>query len=394
MRKKESGMKTRITEMLGIEHPIVLSGMSWISVPKMVAAVSNAGGLGILATGPLDADQTRKAIREIKQLTNKPFGTNATLLFPGASENAQVALEEKVPVINFSLGKGDWIVKAAHEYGGKVIATVVNHKHARRAQDYGCDALLVTGHEAAAHGGDATTFCLIPSIASAVSIPIIAAGGIADGRGLAAALALGADGAAMGTRLMTTQESPLHQNYKNLSIEKDINDTVYSTRFDGLGCRVLDTRAARKAIREGLNLKKMLEAIPNSRDIARQLHLPYFKLFIGVLASGLKNAMQLAYMANAFKAIRVATESGDMTEGVLPVGQVTGLIQDNPTVAEAIERVVREAEEIAKDLAKKAKSGNADAPKAAKAPARKALKPASRKPRSPKKEPAAAKSGG
>ena len=387
-------MKTRITEMLGIEHPIVLSGMSWISVPKMVAAVSNAGGLGILATGPLDADQTRKAIREIKQLTNKPFGTNATLLFPGASENAQVALEEKVPVINFSLGKGDWIVKAAHEYGGKVIATVVNHKHARRAQDYGCDALLVTGHEAAAHGGDATTFCLIPSIASAVSIPIIAAGGIADGRGLAAALALGADGAAMGTRLMTTQESPLHQNYKNLSIEKDINDTVYSTRFDGLGCRVLDTRAARKAIREGLNLKKMLEAIPNSRDIARQLHLPYFKLFIGVLASGLKNAMQLAYMANAFKAIRVATESGDMTEGVLPVGQVTGLIQDNPTVAEAIERVVREAEEIAKDLAKKAKSGNADAPKAAKAPARKALKPASRKPRSPKKEPAAAKSGG
>ncbi|MDX9762365.1 MAG: nitronate monooxygenase [Desulfomonilia bacterium] len=394
MRKKESGMKTRITEMLGIEHPIVLSGMSWISVPKMVAAVSNAGGLGILATGPLDADQTRKAIREIKQLTNKPFGTNATLLFPGASENAQVALEEKVPVINFSLGKGDWIVKAAHEYGGKVIATVVNHKHARRAQDYGCDALLVTGHEAAAHGGDATTFCLIPSIASAVSIPIIAAGGIADGRGLAAALALGADGAAMGTRLMTTQESPLHQNYKNLSIEKGINDTVYSTRFDGLGCRVLDTRAARKAIREGLNLKKMLEAIPNSRDIARQLHLPYFKLFIGVLASGLKNAMQLAYMANAFKAIRVATESGDMTEGVLPVGQVTGLIQDNPTVAEAIERVVREAEEIAKDLAKKAKSGNADAPKAAKAPARKALKPASRKPRSPKKEPAAAKSGG
>ena len=387
-------MKTRITEMLGIEHPIVLSGMSWISVPKMVAAVSNAGGLGILATGPLDADQTRKAIREIKQLTNKPFGTNATLLFPGASENAQVALEEKVPVINFSLGKGDWIVKAAHEYGGKVIATVVNHKHARRAQDYGCDALLVTGHEAAAHGGDATTFCLIPSIASAVSIPIIAAGGIADGRGLAAALALGADGAAMGTRLMTTQESPLHQNYKNLSIEKGINDTVYSTRFDGLGCRVLDTRAARKAIREGLNLKKMLEAIPNSRDIARQLHLPYFKLCIGVLASGLKNAMQLAYMANAFKAIRVATESGDMTEGVLPVGQVTGLIQDNPTVAEAIERVVREAEEIAKDLAKKAKSGNADAPKAAKAPARKALKPASRKPRSPKKEPAAAKSGG
>ncbi len=356
-------MKTRITEMLGIQHPIVLSGMSWISVPKMVAAVSNAGGLGILATGPLDADQTRKAIREIKSLTNKPFGTNATLLFPGASDNAKVALDEKVPVINFSLGKGDWIVKAAHDYGGKVIATVVNHKHAKRAQDYGCDGLLVTGYEAAAHGGDATTFCLIPTIASAVDIPIIAAGGVADGRGLAAALALGADGAAMGTRLMTTQESPLHDTYKNLSIEKDVYDTLYSTRFDGLGCRVLDTRAARKAIREGLNIKKLIEALPNSVDIARQLHLPYFKLFIGVMMSGWKNAKQLAFMANAFKAIRVATDYGDLTSGVLPVGQCTGLIKDNPTVADVIERTVREAEEVAKQLSKKVTLEKIELPK-------------------------------
>jgi enoyl-[acyl-carrier protein] reductase II len=351
-------MKTRITELFGIQHPIVLSGMSWISVPKMVAAVSNAGGLGILATGPFDADQTRAAIREIKSLTDKPFGTNATLLFPGAADNAKVALEEKVPVINFSLGKGDWIVNAAHAYGGKVVATVVNHKHAKRAQDYGCDALLVTGHEAAAHGGDATTFCLVPSIASAVTIPIIAAGGIADGRGLAAALALGADAAAMGTRLMTTKESPLHDNYKNLSLEKDINDTLYSTRFDGLGCRVIDTKGARKAIRQGMNIRKLLEALPNSVGIANQLHLPYMKLFIGVLASGWKNAKQLAFMANAFKAIRIATEDGDLENGVLPVGQVTGLLKDIPTVAEAIERTVKEAEEIALELANKANSAS------------------------------------
>lgn len=368
-------MKTRLTEMLGIQHPIVLSGMSWISIPKMVAAVSNAGGIGILATGPLDADQTRKAIKEIKSLTDKPFGVNASLLFPGASENAQVALDEKVAVINFSLGKGDWIVNAAHGYGGKVIATVVNHKHAKRAQDYGCDGLLVTGHEAAAHGGDATTFCLIPAIASAVDIPIIAAGGIADGRGLAAALALGADGVAMGTRLMTTQESPLHDTYKNLSIEKDVYDTVYSTRFDGLGCRVLNTKSARKAIREGLNIKKMFEALTNSKDIARQLHLPYFKLFVGVLASGWKNAMQLAFMANAFKAIRVATEFGDVTTGVLPVGQSTGLIKDNPTVAEVIERTVKEAEEISLNLAKKATPKKTSAPKAEKPKAKPKAKP-------------------
>ena len=333
----------------------------------MVAAVSNAGGIGILATGPLDAEQTRQAIREIRSLTDKPFGVNATLLFPGASENARVALEEKVPMINFSLGKGDWIVKAAHEYGGKVIATVVNHRHAKRAQDYGCDGLLVTGYEAAAHGEEATTFCLIPSIASVVDIPIIAAGGVGDGRGLAAAIALGAEGVAMGTRLMTTQESPLHDNYKNLSIEKDTYDTLYSNRFDGLGCRVMDTKAAKQAIRQGLNIRKLLEALPNSVDIAKQMHLPYFKLFIGVMLSGWKNAMQLAYMANAFKAIRIATEDGDVKDGVLPVGQVMGLINDNPTVKEVIERTVKEAEEVTRELAKKANITTAAKPAAAKA---------------------------
>lgn len=333
-------MKTRITELFGIKYPIVLSGMSWISVPKMVAAVSNAGGLGILATGPLNAEQTRKAIKEIRSLTNKPFGANATLLFPGASENAKILLEEQVPVINFSLGKGDWLVKAAHAYGGKVIATVVNARHAKRAQDYGADGVIATGHEAAAHGEHVTSLVLIPSLADVVKIPVIAAGGFADGRGLAAALALGAEGIAMGSRFMTTKESPLHQIYKKLSIEKDVTDTIFSDRFDGLLCRVLKTSAAQKAIDRGLNLPA---AFFNSQEIAKQLGLPFSKLFLGVLLSGWKNARQLAFMANGFKAIRIATEEGDMKNGVLPVGQVTGLIHDEPTVAELMERIVSQA---------------------------------------------------
>jgi enoyl-[acyl-carrier protein] reductase II len=333
-------MKTKITELFGIQYPVVLSGMSWISTPKMVAAVSAAGGLGILATGPLHPDETRAAIREIRSRTDKPFGANTTLLFPGAARNAKVLLEEKVPVINFSLGKGDWLVKAAHEYGGKVVATVVNHRHAKRAEEYGTDALLVTGHEAAAHGGDVTSLVLIPSIVDTVKIPVIAAGGFADGRGLAAALALGAEGIAMGTRFMTTKESPLHDFFKTLSIEKDVTDTIYSTRFDGLPCRILDTPAARKAIRKGLDLPS---AFFTSQDIAKMLRLPYAKLFVGVMASGWKNAKQLAFMANAFKAIRIATENGDNEKGVLTVGQVTGLVHDIPTVAELIDRVVGEA---------------------------------------------------
>jgi enoyl-[acyl-carrier protein] reductase II len=334
-------MKTRITELLGIKYPIILSGMSWISVPGMVAAVSNAGGLGILATGPLDVDQTRQAIREIRDLTDRPFGANATLLMPGAAENAKVLLEEQVPVINFALGKGDWLVREAHKYGGKVIATVTNARHAKRAEEYGADSIIATGHEAAAHGDAVTSMVLIPSLADVLKIPIIAAGGFADGRGLAAALALGADGIAMGTRFMTTKESPLHVNSKKLSMEKDVYDTLYSTRFDGIPCRVLKTDAAERALVNGLDL---MEAFVNARDIARQLRLPFVKLFLGILASGWKNAWQLAHMANGFKAFQRATENGDARRGLLPVGQVTGLIHDEPTVSELIERIVADAQ--------------------------------------------------
>jgi enoyl-[acyl-carrier protein] reductase II len=324
--------------------------MSWISVPSMVAAVSNAGGLGILATGPMDPEQTRQAIREIRKKTDKPFGANATLLMPGAAANAKVLLEEQVPVINFALGKGDWLVREAHKYGGKVIATVVNARHAKRAQDYGSDGVIATGNEAAAHGEAVTSLVLIPSLADAVEIPVIAAGGFADGRGLAAALALGAEGIAMGTRFMTTKDSPLHGNFKKLSIEKDVTDTLYSTRIDGIYCRVLKTEPAAKQIRKGLDL---FAAFFNSQDISKQLHMPYLKLMIGILASGWKNTRQMAYMANGFKAFRLATEEGDLVNGILPVGQVTGLIHDEPSVAEVMDRIVAEAVEVQAKLAAK-----------------------------------------
>jgi enoyl-[acyl-carrier protein] reductase II len=336
-------MKTRLTEMFGVTHPIVLSGMSWVSVPEMVAAVSNAGGLGILATGVFNARQTREAIRRVRELTDRPFGANATLYFPGARENAAVLLEDKVPVINFSMGKGDWIVERAHGYGGRVIATVTNRRHAVAAAAYGTDALLVTGHEAAAHGGDVTSLVLVPRVVDAVPIPVIAAGGFADGRGLAAALALGAEGIAMGTRFMNTAESPVHGEMKRLAREADEHATIYTSRFDGQPCRVMGTPASRRAIRRGLDLKR---AAFNGRDIARMLEVPYAKLALGVLASGWKNARQLAHMANAFKAFRLAAVDGDDQRGVLPLGQVTGLVGDTPTVAEVITRIVAQAERI------------------------------------------------
>lgn len=341
-------MKTQLTELLNIQYPVLLPGMSWISVPRLVAAVSNAGGLGILATGPLNPQETRNAIGEIRRLTDKPFGANTTLMMPGAAENAKVLLEEKVPVINVALGKGDWIAKKAHSYGGKVIATVVNTTHAMKAQEYGADAVQATGHEAAAHGDAVTSLVLVPRLAEVLKIPVIAAGGFADGRGLMAALSLGASAVSMGTRFMTTKESPLSDAYKKLSIEKDMQDTLYTDRFDGLYCRVLKTSAAQRAIKKGLNYTT---AFSNSRKIADQLNLPFTKLFLGVLASGWKNARQLAFLACAFDAIERATIDGDVEKGVLPVGQVMGLIHDEPTVDEVMRRIVAEACEVQKKTA-------------------------------------------
>jgi len=341
-------MKTRITEMCGIKYPLLLSGMSWISVPKLVAAVSNAGGLGMLATGALSPDQTKEALKEIRSLTDKPFGANATLLLENGMENAEVLLKEKVPVINFSLGKGDWIVKRAHEYGGKVLATVVNVRHAKRAQDSGVDAVIATGHEAAAHGDDATTFVLVPRLAEALNIPIVAAGGIGTGRGLAGALALGASGVAMGTRFMTTKESPLHSNYKKLSIEKDIGDTIFSDRFDGMMCQMMKTPAAEREAKEAINLWKVFK---NSRVIAQELHQPYLKLVFMVIRSGVQNARQLFFMAKGFTPLMEASKNGDLEKGILPVGQVQGLIHDEPTVAEAIENIITEAKKVQLELA-------------------------------------------
>lgn len=340
-------MKTRITKLFGIQYPIILSGMSWISVPKLVAAVSNAGGLGILATGVMTAEETREAVREIRRLTKKPFAANVTLYFPGAERNAQVLIEEKVPVINYALGKGDRLTQAVHAYGGKVIATVTTHKHALAAERAGADALIVTGHEAAGHGGAITSLVLIPSIVDAVKIPVIAAGGFADGRGLAAALALGAEGISMGTRFMNTKESPVHDRMKKLSIEKQIYDTIYTPKVDGLPARFMKSDIALKMAKRPLNL---ITAAFNSREIAKSLGFPWLKLAIAILLSGYGKARQMATMANGFKAFKAGTIDGDNEKGVLPLGQVTGLISDTPTVKQVIERIVSEAKAVKKKV--------------------------------------------
>jgi enoyl-[acyl-carrier protein] reductase II len=338
-------MKTKMTELLGIKHPIMLAGMAFVSLPKLVAAVSNAGGIGMLNSVAYTPDQIKDVIRQVKSLTDKPFGVNATLIFPNAKENLEVALEEKVPIINFALGKGDWIIKAVHAYGGKVLATVAIEKHARRAEMDGVDALVVTGHEAAAHGAEVGTLVLIPSIARQSKLPIIAAGGFCDGRGLAAALVLGAEGISMGTRFMLTQECDMHQKAKELSLKATAEDTICSEKIDGLPGRWLKNSAAIK-MAEGR--PSLFQALSSGLRIKRMIDVPFFKLFLGGLKQ--RGVQDLARQALSLKGLQVAIDNGDLETGVLPMSQAIGLIKDIPTCKEVIERTVREAQELLEEV--------------------------------------------
>ena len=337
-------IKTAMTELFGIQHPIMLAGMNWISTPKLVAAVSNAGGVGTLATASLTPEDTLKNLRQIRELTDKPIMINQPLHKGFAKENVQVAIEEKVPFINYSLGK-PWFIDQVHAYGGKVIGTIAIAKHAVSAVKLGCDAVVVTGHEAAAHGADATSLILIPLVASMVNIPIIAAGGFYDGRGLAAAIALGASGISMGTRFIVTQESLVHQNFKQLCLNATEQDTLYSNVFDGMPGRALKSPMSAKMM-EGDSLT-LLRAIPNSlkvKSALKQSWPQFMKTAWDMVMGEGQNALQMARMATGAVRHQKALFEGDVKEGFMFVGQATGAINDIPTVQELVDRIIAEAE--------------------------------------------------
>jgi len=336
-------MNTRLTRLLGIQHPIVLPGMTYVAVPALVGAVSEAGGLGILASGGLAAEECRASIRQVRSLTSKPFAVGCSLLLPGARECCEVALEEQVPVINVSMGKGDWVVERAHRYGGKVIATVSTERHARSAIDMGVDGLIVTGHEAAAHGGAVTSLVLVPVVRDLTDLPIIAAGGFADGRGLVAALALGADAVAMGTRFATSRESPVHADTKRLVVDKAAEDTIYSKNFDTYPCRVMRTPGGIKYTSRRLSPPV---ALSRSLRAAREMNKPLTELTRDALDQGVVNAVKIAYFGAATLAMRKAIHEADHDEGVQLIGQSQGLVHDVASVADIVQRVMADARSV------------------------------------------------
>ena len=304
-------MKTEITELLGIEYPVIQGGMAWVADYHLAAAVSNAGGLGLIAAGGAPAEWVREQIRETKKLTDKPFGVNIMLMNPEADKIAKVILEEDIKVVTTGAGSpekymADW--KAA---GVKVIPVVASVALAKRMERCGADAVVAEGMESGGHIGEATTMTLVPQVVDAVSIPVIAAGGIADGRGIAAAFMLGAEAVQMGTRFVVSKESIVSQAYKDRVIKaKDIDSTVTGMSH-GHPIRCLRN----KMTREYLKLEK--EGRPFEE-------LEY--LTLGTL--------------------RKAVMEGDVDNGTVMAGQIAGMVKKEQTCKEMIEEMMAQAEAL------------------------------------------------
>jgi enoyl-[acyl-carrier protein] reductase II len=262
---------------------------------------------------------------------------------PGAAENAKVALEEQVPIVNVSLGKAEWIADGLSHYGGKLLATVTNQKHAQAALETGADALMVTGHEAAAHGGSVTSLVLVPSMRQDFpDIPIIAAGGFANGRGLAAALALGADAVAMGSRMAVTKESALALSAKEAIMKATEHETVYGSNFDGIPARVLKTPTADQVMAKRPWLPVV---VYRAFQAAQQMNVPLWKVLPGLITQWDK-MYSVAQFGAATEFIMAATVDGEMDRGVQFIGQCQGMIDDIPAVDDLVQRIMKEARDV------------------------------------------------
>ena len=308
-------MKTAITELLNIEAPVIQGGMAWVAENCLAAAVSEAGGLGIIGAASAPAEWVREQIRLVKEKTDKPFGINIMLMSPYAEDVARVVAEEKVPVVTTGAGSPEKYMKMWKEAGIKVIPVVASVALAKRMERCGADALVAEGTEAGGHIGENTTMVLVPQIADAVSIPVIAAGGIADGRGMAAAFMLGAQGVQIGTRFVASQEAQVHENYKNYIVKaKDIDSRV-TGRSTGHPVRALRNQMT----------KTYLEK--------EQAGVPFEELELLTLGS-----------------LRKAVVEGDVVNGSVMAGQSAAMIHDILPCKEIIEKLIAQSETVMKGM--------------------------------------------
>ena len=304
-------MKTRITELLGIECPIIQGGMAWVAESHLAAAVSAAGGLGLIGGANAPAEVIRNYIREVKAVTDKPFGVNVMLMSPYADEVAKVIVEEGVKVVTTGAGNPEKYMEMWKAAGIKVIPVVASVALAKRMERYGADAVVAEGTESGGHIGEATTMTLVPQVVDAVSIPVIAAGGIGDGRGIAAAFMLGAEAVQMGTRFLVAKECTVHQNYKDRVLKaKDIDSTV-TGRTHGHPVRCLRNQMTREYVK---------------------------------LENEGKSFEELEYLT--LGTLRKAVQEGDVSHGTVMAGQIAGMVSKEQTCKEMIDEMMAQAEAL------------------------------------------------
>lgn len=306
-------MKTEITELLGIEYPIIQGGMAWVADYHLAAAVSEAGGLGIIGAGGMDAEMVRNQVREVKKLTNKPFGVNVMLMNPHAPEIAKMLVEEDVKVVTTGAGSPEKFMPMWKEAGIKVIPVIASVAYAKRMEKVGADAIVAEGTESGGHIGEATTMTLVPQVVDAVNIPVIAAGGIADGRGFAAAFMLGAKAVQMGTVFICADETNVHQNYKDFVMKAKDIDSKVTGRSTGHPVRILRNQMVTEYLK--------LESEGATLDELEHLTLG---------------------------ALRKAVVDGDVKTGSVMAGQISGLVKEQRTCKQIIEDIMTEGEKLLK----------------------------------------------
>ncbi|MCI8511302.1 MAG: enoyl-[acyl-carrier-protein] reductase FabK [Lachnospiraceae bacterium] len=306
-------MKTRITELLGIEYPIIQGGMAWVAEHSLAAAVSEAGGLGLIGGANAPGEVVREEIRKVRELTKKPFGVNVMLMSPHADDVARVVVEEGIKVVTTGAGNPGTYMKMWKEAGITVIPVVASVALAKMMERGGADAVIAEGSESGGHIGEATTMTLVPQVVDAVSVPVIAAGGIGDGRGIAAAFMLGAEAVQLGTRFVVAKESIVHDNYKKRILKAKDIDSVVTGRSHGHPVRGLRNQMTREYTR--------LEAEGKSFE-------------------------ELEYLT--LGALRNAVVDGDVINGTVMAGQIAGMITKEQTCREMIEEMMAQATKLLK----------------------------------------------
>ncbi|MGV9499028.1 NAD(P)H-dependent flavin oxidoreductase [Streptomyces sp. NPDC003642] len=338
--------ETALTRLVGVRHPIVQTGMGWVAGPRLVAATANAGALGILASATMTPGRLRAAVREVRARTDAPFGVNLRADAADAGERVRILVEEGVRVASFALAPSRELIGELKEAGVVVMPTVGARRHAEKVAAWGADAVLVQGAEGGGHTGEVATSVLLPQVVDAVRIPVVAAGGFFDGRGLVAALAYGAAGVAMGTRFLLTSDSTVPDAVKARYLAAAVGDVTVTRAVDGLPHRMLRSDLVDALERAGRG-RALLRAVRHASGFRRLSGLTWRRMIRDGLA--LKQGKDLSWSqvllaANTPMLLKSALVDGRTDLGVMASGQVAGVIGDLPSCAELVERIISEAD--------------------------------------------------